>query len=198
MDNTTYVPTGNCGFGDEGLWLFAILALFGFNGNGLFGGNRGGGDRNATVGDVQRATDFAALERQNNETVASVRQSAYDVTGAVKDGNFNILSEIRDVQLATAAGFAEQAKCCFETNRNIDSVKFDMANYSAVTQAAIHAEGEKTRNLLQQNKIEGLQAQVNQLQLNNALCGVVRYPTSAVYTAPVPFAMPNNNGCCNM
>lgn len=73
------------GFGNEGLWLFAILALMG----GGFGnwGNRGTGDRNATVGDVQRATDFAALERQNNETVAAVRQAAYDNQAAVKDGN---------------------------------------------------------------------------------------------------------------
>lgn len=46
------------GFGNEGLWLFAILALMG----GGFGnwGNRGTGDRNATVGDVQRATDRGA------------------------------------------------------------------------------------------------------------------------------------------
>ena len=63
------------GFGNEGLWLFAILALMG-GGNGFFGGN---GERAATVGDVQRASDFQALERQNNEGVAATRQSAYDV-----------------------------------------------------------------------------------------------------------------------
>ena len=90
------------GFGSEGLWLFAILALMG-GGFGSFGGNR---DRNATVGDVQRATDFAALERQNNETVAAVRQAAYDNAGAIKDGNYNILGELRDLQMATASGFA--------------------------------------------------------------------------------------------
>lgn len=100
------------GFGNEGLWLFAILALMG----GGFGnwGNRGMGpmgDRNATVGDVQRATDFAALERQNNETVAAVRQTAYDTTGAIKDGQYNILGEIRDLQAAAASGFARQQEC---------------------------------------------------------------------------------------
>ena len=191
--DTTYVPTSSCGFGGEGLWLFAILALFGFGGNGFLGGRNG--ERNATVGDVQRATDFAALERQNNETVARVRQGVYDTSAAIKDGNYNILGELRDLQTVANAGFAEQSKCCCEINRNIDSVRFDMANYSAATQAAIHSEGEQTRNMLQQNKIEALQAQINQLQLNNAMCGVVRYPTSSVYSAPMPF-MTMGNGCC--
>lgn len=71
------------GFGNEGLWLFAILALMG----GGFGnwGNRGTGDRNATVGDVQRATDFAALERQNNETVAAAGITNLDITAIVRN-----------------------------------------------------------------------------------------------------------------
>lgn len=77
---------GGFGFGGDGAWIFGLLVLLGlFNGGfGGFGGNRG--DRNATVGDVQRATDFAALERQNNEGVAATRQSAYDVMTAIKDG----------------------------------------------------------------------------------------------------------------
>lgn len=52
---------GGFGFGGDGAWIFGLLVLLGlFNGGfGGLGGNRG--DRNATVGDVQRATDFAAL-----------------------------------------------------------------------------------------------------------------------------------------
>ena len=111
------------GFGGEGIWLFAILALMG-GGFGNFGGNR---ERNATVGDVQRATDFAALERQNNETVAAVRQAAYDNAGAIKDGNYNILGELRDLQMATASSFGKQQECCCETLRAIDVVNYNGA-----------------------------------------------------------------------
>lgn len=75
----------------------------GFGGGGLFGGNR---ERAATVGDVQRATDFQALERQNNEGVAATRQGVYDVTGAIKDGNYNILGELRDIESVVNSGFA--------------------------------------------------------------------------------------------
>ena len=140
------------GFGNEGLWLFAILALMG----GGFGnwGNRGTGDRNATVGDVQRATDFAALERQNNETVAAVRQAAYDNQAAVKDGNYNILGELRDLQAATAEGFAHQQECCCNILRGIDSV-----NYNGAQRAV---------------RMADMQNQINQLQLQAALCGIPR------------------------
>ena len=122
------------GFGGGGIWIFGLLVLlallFGGNGNGLFGGNRGPmfPPNVATSGDVQRATDFAALERQNNEGVAATRQGVYDVAAAVKDGNYNILGELRDLESASNAGFAQQQVCCCETNRNIDSVRYDMSN----------------------------------------------------------------------
>ena len=181
------------GFGNEGLWLFAILALFGFGGNGLFGN---GGDRAATVGDVQRASDFQALERQNNEGVAATRQSAYDVMGAIKDGNYNVLGELRDIQTATNNGFASMQKCCCETLRAIDGVNYNGAINTANINANTTAQTQKILDALSQNKIESLQNQVNQLSLQNAMCGVVRYPNAWTYNAGAsPFC---NTGCnCN-
>lgn len=39
-----------------------------------------------------------------------------------------------------------------------------------------------------------MQNQINQLQLSQALCGVVRYPNTFAYNAgPSPFC---GNGCC--
>ena len=49
------------------------------------------------------------------------------------------------------------------------------------TQTAIHAEGEATRALIQEHKIEALRDKVNALELQSALCGVVRYPTTTTY-----------------
>ncbi len=179
------------GFGNEGLWLFAILALMG-GGNGFFGGN---GERAATVGDVQRASDFQALERQNNEGVAATRQSAYDVMGAIKDGNYNILSELRDIQTATNTGFAGMQKCCCETLRAIDGVNYNGAINTANINANTTAQTQKILDALAQNKIETLQNQVNQLYLQNVMCGVVRYPNAWTYNAGAsPFC---NQGCNN-
>ena len=49
---------------------------------------------------------------------------------------------------------------------------------------------------IQQDKIEALQGQVNQLQLQSALCGVVRYPNSTTFTAGYnPYFNANACGC---
>lgn len=187
---------GGFGFGGDGAWIFGLLVLLGlFNGGfGGFGGNRG--DRNATVGDVQRATDFAALERQNNEGVAATRQSAYDVMTAIKDGNFNVLGELRDIQTGVNAGFANQQKCCCETLRAIDSVNYNGAINTAAINATTTAQTQKILDAIAGNRMADMQNQINQLQLQAALCGVPR-------TSPYGYAVvPNfagyggcNSGC---
>lgn len=181
---------GGFGFGGDGAWIFGLLVLLGLF-NGGFGGNRG--DRNATVGDVQRATDFAALERQNNEGVAATRQSAYDVMTSIKDGNFNVLGELRDIQSVVNAGFANQQKCCCETLRAIDSVNYNGAINTAAINATTTAQTQKILDAISGNRMADMQNQINQLQLQAALCGVPR-------TSPYGYAVvPNfaNYGGCN-
>lgn len=61
--------------------------------------------------------------------------------------------------------------------------------------ATVIAENAATRSMIQQDKIEALQAQVGQLQLAQAMCGVVKYPTATTYaTSCNPFA--GNCGTC--
>ena len=177
------------GFGNEGLWLFAILALMG-GGFGNFGNRTG--DRSATVGDVQRATDFAALERQNNETVAAVRQAAYDNQGTIKDGNYNVLGEIRDLQATAASGFARQQECCCETLRAIDGVNYNAAMNTASINANTTAQTQKVLDAIAGNRMADMQNQINQLQLQAALCGIPR-TTPYGYGLVPQFAGCNSN-----
>ena len=185
--------TGGEGFSgaNGGMWIFALLILLAIGNGGFLGGKSG--DRNASVGDIQRSQDFAAIERQLNEGVATTRQGVYDTTGAIKDGNYNILGELRDLQTVSTTGFSNMQNCCCETNRNIDSVKFDMANYSAAIQANNTANTQKVLDALNQSKVEAMQNQINNLQLQQALCGVPKvspygygmYPTFQ----PMPFGV---------
>lgn len=175
-----------------GMWIFALLILAMLGNGGLFGG--GNRDRNATVGDVQRATDFAALERQNNETVAAVRQGVYDTTGAIKDGNYNILGEVRDLQTATAEGFSNLQKCCCEQLRAIDGINYNQAINTASINANTTAGVQKILDAITGNRMADMQQQIDALRLRDALSGVVRYPMATAYNAGQnPFC----GSCCN-
>lgn len=59
---------------------------------------------------------------------------------------------------------------------------------------AIHAEGEATRNMMQQNEIQQLRDRIQRAELRDAMCGVVRYPMATTYTSGGnPFC---GCGCC--
>ena len=182
------------GFGGWGIVILIALFFLLFAGRG-FGGNGSGESAPATQADVQRATDFAALERQNNEGVAATRQSAYDVTSAVKDNAYNILGELRDLQSVTEAGFAGQQKCCCEILRAIDGVNYNASINACEIKTAIHAEGEATRNMMQQNEIQQLRDRIQRAELRDAMCGVVRYPMATTYTSGGNPFCGCNNGC---
>ena len=69
-----------------------------------------------------------------------------------------------------------------------------MANYASAVNANTTAQTQKILDAISQSKIESLQSQVSKLQLEQALCGVVRYPTSSVYANPCnPFG--TYSGC---
>lgn len=139
------------------------------------------------------------LPRWSGRTTRLLRQSrqaAYDNAGAIKDGNYNILGELRDLQMATASGFARQQECCCETLRAIDGVNYNGAINTASINATTTAQTQKILDALAQNKIESLQNQINQLTLQNAMCGVPRVNPYGFGIVP-QFAM-NGCGCGNI
>lgn len=148
------------GMGGSGIWLFAILALMW----GGFGGGRYGYDgRCATVEDLNNSANFTRLE-------ASVQ------------GNGQ----------AIASGFTNIANGICQLGYQLATDKGELAKQAAIDTAAINAtttaQTQKILDALTQNKIESLQAQVNQLNLERQLCGIVRYPTSATFNAGNPFS----------
>lgn len=185
---------GMWGGSDSFMWIFALLILA----NGGFGGfGRNNFYPNvATQTDVQEGFNFAALERQNNETVAAVRQGVYDTTSAVKDASYNNLGELRDLQSVVSAGFGAMQNCCCDTLRAIDSVNYNGAINTAQINANTTAQTQKILDAIAGNRMADMQNQINQLQLQSALCGVVRYPSAITYNAGYnPFCA---SGCGNV
>ena len=93
--------------------------------------------------------------------------------------------------------FAAQ-QCCCETNRNIDAVRAENYRNTCDITTAIHAEGEATRSLIQANEVQALRDKVQNLELRDAMCGVVRYPNSWAYNAGTSPFCGCNTGCCNI
>lgn len=193
---TPVMPVGG-GYGDgfgfgggSGLWLFAILALM-WGGNGFFGGN---GNSNAVQADVNRGFDNQNLQAQTRDilgavtsgtaqTIAASTANATNAINAIKDGNASLIREFGNVETALTALGGNLQNCCCSIQRNIDQTNYNMAQNTALINATTTAQTQKILDALAQNKIDALQNKVNQLELQNAVAGVVRYPTSTTYTS---------------
>ena len=207
LSDVAAVTGNNNAWGNDGSWWIIILFLFcfmGWGGNG-FGNN---GCTNAVSSeDMQNQFNFASLERQNNEIVANSRQVAYDLSNdiaqlglalntAIRDQGALLNENMRDSQSLIQGLGASMENCCCMTNRNIDSVRYDAALNTRDIMKNDCDNTQKILDAISENKISTLQNQVNQLQLQNALCGVIRYPQSTTYTAG--YAPMYGTGCgCN-
>lgn len=194
------------GFGNNDSWILILLfaMIFGWNGNGF---NRGGGfaDRPATDGDVQRAVDQSSLLRGQADIEADVQRAIYEINGATKDAAYNNLSEIRDVGTAISNGnfniinmltamMGKNAECCCETKQMIMENRYLDEKHSAEVKTAVNDGVQKITELINGNRMADMQSQINNLNLQLALSGVVKYPTATAYTSGVnPFC---NCGTC--
>ena len=219
MDGTGITPVmdinrGGYGYGDgfgfgggSGLWLFAILALM-WGGNGFFGGNNLG-YRPATAEDVNNGFNFNDLQNQNRDiinaisngtaqAVATTNQVYHDTVSALNDKYSELSRDVAGLAVGQANLLAKENECCCNTLRAIDSVKFENAQNTALINANTTAQTQKILDAMAQNNIEALQNRVNQLELQNAVAGVVKYPSSMTYSYNANPFCGCNGGCgCN-
>ena len=176
------------GWGGGGAWWIIILFLFMF---GMGGGGWGWGNRGndaLTRAEMQQGFDTQEITRKLDGINYGMCDGFYAQNTTMLNGFSGVTSAVRDAQFA-----AQQ--CCCETNRNIDSVRYDAQKNTCDITTAIHAEGEATRALIQKNEMQSLRDRLQQMELREAMCGVVRYPMATTYTSGGNPFCGCNNGC---
>lgn len=196
---TGYQGSGFGGFGADGLWLFAILALM-WGGNGFFGGgNSGLGYRAATAEDVNNGFNFSELQSENRDILAAISSDTASTIAAVERVGGSLNSEIHDVEMSLANLGSAQQKCCCDTLRAIDGVNYNNAMNTAAINANTTAQTQRILDAITANKIEEMQSKIQSLELQNQLAGVVRYPNGYTYNAgQSPFCGCGCNGYGNI
>lgn len=198
----------NDGWGNNSwIWIFCLFFLFfGFGGNGWNGNNQqnmqdaiaAGNGGYVTNSQMNDALKFQSLQEGSKDIIASVEQSKYDTANTLAAIESRIAGQEANI-LALGNTIAEkQNTCCQQALRGIDGVNYNAAQNTASINENTTAQVQKVLDAIQQNKIDTLQAQVNQLQLQNATNGVLRYPNGFNYSMPNPFCNCGSGCGCNV
>lgn len=150
------------GFGGTSAWVLIILFALIF-GNGGFGvnGARDGYGQFATAAsqqDILFSSKFSDLDNKIDR-----------VGNGIADATFALNNSIKD--------------CCCENQRNTDALRYDMSQMFATVNATTTAQTQKILDTMASNKIADLQNQINMLQMQNMMCGVVKYPMMSAYNS---------------
>lgn len=191
---------GNSSF----MWIFALLILA----NGGLWGNNGYQPQYATQDFVQNGFNFNDLQDQNRDimnsitngtaqSVAATNQAKYDNINVAKDIQSALTAQIGDVKMLQQQAFANQTECCCNTLRAIDGVNYNQALNTAAINANITAQTQKVLDAISGNRMADMQQQINQLQLQNAVSGVVRYPNASTYYAGTNPFCNCGSPCCS-
>ena len=202
------------GWGDSSFfWIFALLILagggfggFGFGNNGF--ANAIGYENLATSNEVQRGFDnqnsmanqrdiLAAVNSASAQGVAATNQVYHDIVSYVGDKYSELDRDIFGVGSAVQQAIANQNDCCCSTkmmlaetgagiNAGIAQNRYEAAMNTAAINATTTAQTQKILDAIQGNRIADLQDKVNQLELQNQLASVVRYPSNTFYAVPSP------------
>ena len=188
------------------MWVLALLILAG-GGFGGFGGGFGYQPQYATQDFVQNGFNFNDLQDQNRDivnaitsgtaqAVAATNQAKYDNINVAKDIQSALTAQISDVKTNQMTLMANQSECCCNTLRAIDGVNYANAMNTAAINQNTTEQTQKILDALTANRMAEMQNQINDLQLQNAMAGVLKYPNSWAYNAGTsPFC---NTGCgCN-
>ncbi len=195
------VTDGNDGFGGGNSAWIIIFLIFAMMGGGFGWGNRNMPVQNAepvTEAGLCNAMNFNdlsnAVGRLSDMSQTQFMQMSQGLASVGYENLRNFTETQRLVQNGDYALSSQMADCCCKTQTAIKDVEYQGAMNTAAINANVTAQSQKIIDAITGNRMADMQAQIDQLRLNAALCGVVRYPMSSAYSAGIgPFF---NATCC--
>lgn len=171
----------------SGSWWIIVLFLFAFMGNG-FGFNRGPQQAEpVTEAGLCSAMNFNDLQNavgrlSDNENL-HMMQLSQGLASVGYENLRNFASTQQTVQNGDYALAQQISECCCTTQRAIDGAKYENAQGIAAVNANINEKFAALEKSQLEQTIAAQQNQINQLNLQAQMCGVVRYPSTFAYSA---------------
>jgi hypothetical protein len=195
------------GFGSSGgaIVLIILFALIFLGGGGLFG-NRGNNGNAVTEAMLCQSNNFTQLENsvgrlgdqlnQNNNTLMqAASQIGYQNLEQTNGLNRDMCTGFAQAVAATNAVGAQMQQCCCGIEQQIMQNRYDSAMNTAAINANTTEQTQKILDAICSNRMADMSSRIQQLELNQAVAGVVRYPSTFAYNAGTnPFC--GGCGCC--
>lgn len=168
MENMTLsdiaAVTGNgTGFGGNNGLMFLLLIVFLMNGGAW---NRGVGEFG------QYATAASQQDILFGQKFSDLDNKMDRLGNGIADLGYANLQNMNAMQTALGGAIVSEGRA--------------MADKMCELKTAVHAEGEATRAMIQQNKIDSLTAQVNELKMAQNFCGIPRINPYGYQVVPNP------------
>ena len=185
------------GFG-EGIWgIIMLLIVAGlFSGNGFgWGGNRGNVANDTLLGEEFIKRDIFNTNQNVSATSCQTQRDVLENRFNCSQNACATQKEILQNRYDTSLGLANIDKDILLGNQNLQA---QLSNCCCDLKTAIHAEGEATRNMMQQDKIDQLREQVNASNLalfGQTLVNQILPRSIPAYPSCSPYVPVNYNGC---
>jgi hypothetical protein len=176
--------TGNDrnGWGDGSMWIIIFL-IFAFMGG--FGGNGWGNNGGNALTQAEMQAGF------NNQTVTGkldrlgdgISSLGYDQLGQMNGLQRDLCTGFTSVTSAIEQARFDNQACCCATEKEILQSRFNSAQETCDIIQAQNCNTQKILDAITTNRMADMQNQINQLQLQSAMCGVIKYPSATTYTA---------------
>lgn len=193
---------GNGGLNGSGEW-FGLIILYAMM-NGGFGWNNGrfANDGVVTEADLCNANSFNELKGSVGRLSDQVGGVNTNLSNGLCNLGYETLRNFNSTQMLIAQGDnatqRQLSECCCKNERIALENRYIGQQNTAAINANTTAAMQRILDQMCADKAERQAQRINQLELQQALCGVVRYPNMMTYNAGFsPFCNNyNNNSCC--